>query len=149
MSINRWIDKRSYLFKSPFSVILGTHEKWSCWIISYFLLIFWGITILLLTMAALFYICSNDVKVFQFLHILNIFFFLCVLFLCVSFLISFFSFLLDNSHLNGYKIVSHCGLKDWCWSWNSNTLATWCQELNYWKRPWWWERVRIGREGGW
>ena len=21
----------------------------------------------------------------------------------------------------------HC--KDWCWSWNSNTLATWCEEL--------------------
>ena len=25
--------------------------------------------------------------------------------------------------------------KDWCWSWNSNTLATWCEELTYWKRP--------------
>ena len=25
--------------------------------------------------------------------------------------------------------------KDWCWSWNSNTLASWCQELNCWKRP--------------
>ena len=21
--------------------------------------------------------------------------------------------------------------KDWCWSWNSNTLATWCKELTY------------------
>ena len=31
--------------------------------------------------------------------------------------------------------------KDWCWSWNSNTLATWC-----------WERLRAGGEGddrGW
>ena len=26
--------------------------------------------------------------------------------------------------------------KDWCWSWNSNTLATWCKELTHWKRPW-------------
>ena len=26
--------------------------------------------------------------------------------------------------------------KDWCWSWNSNTLATWCNELTHWKRPW-------------
>ena len=26
--------------------------------------------------------------------------------------------------------------KDWCWSWNSNTLATWCEELTHWKRPW-------------
>ena len=26
--------------------------------------------------------------------------------------------------------------KDWCWSWNSNTLATWCEELTHLKRPW-------------
>ena len=25
--------------------------------------------------------------------------------------------------------------KDWCWSWNSNTLATWCEELTHWKDP--------------
>ena len=24
--------------------------------------------------------------------------------------------------------------KDWCWSWNSNTLATWCQEETHWKK---------------
>ena len=30
--------------------------------------------------------------------------------------------------------------KDWCWSWNSNTLATWCKELTHWKRPWCWAR---------
>ena len=29
--------------------------------------------------------------------------------------------------------------KDWCRSWNSNTLATWCKELTLWKRPWCWE----------
>ena len=29
--------------------------------------------------------------------------------------------------------------KDWCWSWNSNTLTTWCEELTHWKRPWCWE----------
>ena len=34
----------------------------------------------------------------------------------------------------------HC--KDWCWSWNSNTLATWCEELTHWKRPWCWERLK-------
>ena len=33
-------------------------------------------------------------------------------------------------------------LKDWCWSWNSNTLATWCEELTHWKRPWCWERLK-------
>ena len=41
--------------------------------------------------------------------------------------------------------------KDWCWSWSSNTLATWCEELTHWKRPWFWERLRTGEEGdrGW
>ena len=37
--------------------------------------------------------------------------------------------------------------KDWCWSWNSNTLATWCKELTHWKKPWCWERLRAGGEG--
>ena len=26
--------------------------------------------------------------------------------------------------------------KDWCWSWTSITLTTWCKELTHWKRPW-------------
>ena len=42
--------------------------------------------------------------------------------------------------------------KDWCWSWNSNTLATWCEGLTHLKRPWCWERLRAGGEGddrGW
>ena len=34
--------------------------------------------------------------------------------------------------------------KDWCWSWNSNTLATWWEERTHWKRPWCWERLRAG-----
>ena len=37
--------------------------------------------------------------------------------------------------------------KDWCWSWNSNTLATWCEEPIHWKRPWYWERLKAGGEG--
>ena len=37
--------------------------------------------------------------------------------------------------------------KDWCWSWNSNTLATWCEELTHLKRPWCWEKLRTGGEG--
>ena len=44
----------------------------------------------------------------------------------------------------------HC--KDWSWSRNSNTLATWCKELTHWKRPWYWERLMLGEEGdnrGW
>ena len=42
--------------------------------------------------------------------------------------------------------------KDWCWSWNSNTLAIWCEELTHLKRPWCWERLKAGGEGedrGW
>ena len=36
--------------------------------------------------------------------------------------------------------------KDWCWSWNSNTLATWHEELTHLKRPWCWERLKAGGE---
>ena len=42
--------------------------------------------------------------------------------------------------------------KFWCWSWNFNTLATWCKELTHLKRPWCWERLMVGGEGdnrGW
>ena len=36
--------------------------------------------------------------------------------------------------------------KDWYWSWNSNTLATWCEELTHLKRPWCWERLKARGE---
>ena len=42
--------------------------------------------------------------------------------------------------------------KDWCCSWNSNILATWCKELTHLKRLRCWERLREGGEGddtGW
>ena len=38
--------------------------------------------------------------------------------------------------------------KDWCWSWSSNNLATWCHGPTHWKRPSCWERLRAGGEGG-
>ena len=47
---------------------------------------------------------------------------------------------------------SWCHWKYWCLSWNSNTLATWCEELTHLKRPWCWERLKAGGEGddrGW
>ena len=50
------------------------------------------------------------------------------------------------------KSVLSIHWKDWCWSWNSNTLATWCEELTHWKRPRDWERLKAGEEGddrGW
>ena len=45
------------------------------------------------------------------------------------------------------EIYAEYSFKDWCWSWNSNTLATWCKELSHWKGPWCWERLRAGGEG--
>ena len=50
------------------------------------------------------------------------------------------------------EISPEYSLKDWCWSWNSSTLATWCEELTHWKRPQCWERLKVGGEGddrGW
>ena len=40
--------------------------------------------------------------------------------------------------------------KNWCRS--SNTWVTWCEELTHLKRPWSWERLKVGGEGddrGW
>ena len=54
--------------------------------------------------------------------------------------------------VNPKGINTEYSLKDWCWNWSSNTLATWCKELTHWKRPWCWERLRTGGEGddrGW
>ena len=55
------------------------------------------------------------------------------------------------SHQSNLKEISpDIHWKDWCWS--SNNLATWCEELTHWKRPWTWERLKAGEEGddrGW
>ena len=50
------------------------------------------------------------------------------------------------------KSVLNIHWKDWCWSWNSNTLTTWYEELTHMKKPWCWERLKAGGEGddrGW
>ena len=50
------------------------------------------------------------------------------------------------------KSVLNIHWKDWCWSWNSNTLSTWWEELSHLKRPRCWERLKVGGEGdnrGW
>ena len=44
------------------------------------------------------------------------------------------------------KSVLNVHWKDWCWSWNSNTLATSWEELTHLKRPWCWERLKVGGE---
>ena len=38
--------------------------------------------------------------------------------------------------------------REWCWSWNSSTLATSCEELTHWKRLWCWEKLGAGGIGG-
>ena len=40
------------------------------------------------------------------------------------------------------EINPEYSLKDWFWSWSSNTLATWWEEPTHWKRPWCWERLK-------
>ena len=58
----------------------------------------------------------------------------------------------DQTSQSSRKSVLNIHWKDWCWSWNSNTLATWCEELTHWKRSWCWERLKAGGEGdvrGW
>ena len=50
------------------------------------------------------------------------------------------------------KSVLNIPWKDWWWNWSSNILATWWEELTYWKRPWCWETLKAGGEGddrGW
>ena len=49
------------------------------------------------------------------------------------------------------EISPGCSLEGLCWSWNSNSLATWFEELTHWKRPWCWEqlRAREGHDRGW
>ena len=45
------------------------------------------------------------------------------------------------------KSVLSIHWKDWCWSWSSNYLPTWWEELTHWKRHWGKERLKAGREG--
>ena len=45
------------------------------------------------------------------------------------------------------KSVLNIHWKDWCWSWNSNTLGTWFKELTHWKSPWCWERLKQEEKG--
>ena len=53
----------------------------------------------------------------------------------------------DPSSPSWRKSVLNIHWKDWCWSWNFSTLATWCEELTHWKWPLCWERLKVGREG--
>ena len=48
--------------------------------------------------------------------------------------------------------VNPKGNQSWIFIGRTDTLATWCEELTNWKRPWFWERLKAGGEGdnrGW
>ena len=53
----------------------------------------------------------------------------------------------DSASPSYKKSVLNIHWKDWCWSWNSSTLTTWCEELTHLKRPWCGERLRAEGEG--
>ena len=53
----------------------------------------------------------------------------------------------DQTSQSQRKSILNTHWKDWCWSWNSNTLVTWCKELTHWKWHSWWERLKAGGEG--
>ena len=59
---------------------------------------------------------------------------------------------------NGYMYIIYCwvpllstwiyhNIFNWLCPKCSNTLATWCEELTRWKRPWFWERLKAGGQG--
>ena len=54
----------------------------------------------------------------------------------------------DQTSQSKRKSTLNVHWKDWCWSWSSDTLATWCKEVTHWKRPWCWERLK-GMRRGW
>ena len=56
------------------------------------------------------------------------------------------------------KSINPKGNQSWIFSGRTDVkaetpiLATWCEELTHWRRPWCWERLKAGREGdnrGW
>ena len=50
----------------------------------------------------------------------------------------------DLTNLSERRSVLGVHWKEWCWSWNSNTLTTWCQARTDLQRPWCWERLWAG-----
>ena len=47
------------------------------------------------------------------------------------------------------EVSPGCSLEGLMLKWNSSTLATSCEELTHWKRPWCWEGLGTGGRGWW
>ena len=57
-----------------------------------------------------------------------------------------------SNHQSKWKLTLCIQWKNWCWNWNSNTLATWCEELKLvgkdydaskdWRQEKRWQRMR-------
>ena len=45
------------------------------------------------------------------------------------------------------EINPDCSLEGLMLNCSRNALATWCEELTHWERPWCWERLQAGGEG--
>ena len=50
----------------------------------------------------------------------------------------------DQTSQSWRKSILNIHWKGWCWSWNSNSLPNWCEELTHWKglnagKDWRWE----------
>ena len=52
----------------------------------------------------------------------------------------------DKTSESARKSILNIHWKDWCWSWNSNTLTTWCEERTHLKRPSCWKRWKAGKQ---
>ena len=74
---------------------------------------------------------------------------------CIVVLEKTFESTLDSKEIkpiNPKGINPEYSLEGWCWSWNSNPLATWCKELIHCKRTYCWVRLKGKRKlgsGGW
>ena len=58
----------------------------------------------------------------------------------------------DQTSQSWRKSLLNIHWKDWCCSWSSDILATWCEELTHLERPRCWERLKLGGNGdnrGW
>ena len=53
----------------------------------------------------------------------------------------------DQTSPSQRKSVLNIHWKYRCWRWSSDTLATWCNKLTHWKRPWCWERLKARGQG--